>query len=286
MENIQLSNSIPQAFTVWGGFDYEIAKYDKMSSRPELKVDDENGFIRFFRSLPSKEVVNESNPTTIRLFDRGDWYTAHGTDAEFIARTVYKTTSVLRTLGRSDSGGLPSVTLSVTVFRNFLREALFRLNKRIEIWVSAESGRGQWKLGKQASPGNLQDVEEELGGLGGNAMDSAPIILAVKVSARSSEAKNIGVCFADASVRELGVSEFLDNDVYSNFESLVIQLGVKECVIQLDSNKKDAERAKLRAIADTCGIAITERPMADFSTRDIEQDLTRLLRDERSAATL
>lgn len=38
MENIQLSTSIPQAFTVWGGFDYEIAKYDKMSSRPELKV--------------------------------------------------------------------------------------------------------------------------------------------------------------------------------------------------------------------------------------------------------
>lgn len=251
-----------------------------------LQVDDENGFIRFFRSLPSKDAVNESNPTTIRLFDRGDWYTAHGTDAEFIARTVYKTTSVLRTLGRSDSGGLPSVTLSVTVFRNFLREALFRLNKRIEIWVSAESGRGQWKLGKQASPGNLQDVEEELGGAGGNAMDSAPIILAVKVSARSSEAKNIGVCFADASVRELGVSEFLDNDVYSNFESLVIQLGVKECVIQLDSTKKDAELGKLRAIADTCGIAITERPMADFGTRDIEQDLTRLLRDERSAATL
>ncbi|OKL59264.1 DNA mismatch repair protein msh-2 [Talaromyces atroroseus] len=257
-----------------------------MSSRPELKVDDEVGFIRFFRSLPAKDAVNESNPTTIRLFDRGDWYTAHGTDAEFIARTVYKTTSVLRTLGRSDSGGLPSVTLSVTVFRSFIREALFRLNKRVEIWVSGEGGRGQWRLGKQASPGNLQDVEEELGGAGGTAMDSAPIILAVKVSARSTEAKNIGVCFADASVRELGVSEFLDNDVYSNFESLVIQLGVKECVIQLDSSKKDAELGKLRAIADTCGIAITERPVADFGTRDIEQDLTRLLRDERSAATL
>lgn len=199
---------------------------------------------------------------------------------------MYKTTSVLRTLGRSDTGGLPSVTLSVTVFRNFLREALFRLSKRIEIWVSGGTGKGQWKLGKLASPGNLQDVEEELGGAGGTAMDSAPIILAVKVSARSSEAKNVGVCFADASVRELGVSEFLDNDVYSNFESLVIQLGVKECIIQADGSKKDAELGKLRAIADTCGIALTERPATEFGTRDIEQDLTRLLRDERSAATL
>ncbi|KAL2014058.1 hypothetical protein VTN00DRAFT_1583 [Thermoascus crustaceus] len=252
-----------------------------MSSRPDLKVDDEVGFIRFFRSLPAPD-----NNDTVRIFDRGDWYTAHGADAAFIARTVYKTTSVLRNLGRSDSGGLPSVTMSVTVFRNFLREALFRLSKRIEIWVSAGAGKGQWKLAKQASPGNLQDVEEELGSSGGMAMDSAPIILAVKVSARANEARNVGVCFADASVRELGVSEFLDNDVYSNFESLVIQLGVKECLIQADGAKKDVELGKLRAIADSCGIAISERPVADFGTRDIEQDLTRLLRDERSAGTL
>ncbi|KAJ5723203.1 hypothetical protein N7488_001238 [Penicillium malachiteum] len=252
-----------------------------MSSRPDLKVDDEVGFIRFYKSLPESD-DNE----TIRVFDRGDWYSAHGSNAEFIARTVYKTTSVLRNLGRSESSGLASVTMTVTVFRNFLREALFQLNKRIEIWVSGGTGKGNWKLAKQASPGNLQDVEEELGSVGALSMDSAPIILAVKISARASEARNVGVCFADASVRELGVSEFLDNDVYSNFESLVIQLGVKECLVVMDSNKKDAELAKIRAIADSCGIAISERPASDFGVRDIEQDLTRLLRDERSAGTL
>ncbi|GLI72811.1 MSH2 protein [Penicillium ochrochloron] len=252
-----------------------------MSSRPDLKVDDEVGFIRFYRSLPEAD-----NNETIRIFDRGDWYSSHGADAEFIARTVYKTTSVIRNLGRSETSGLPSVTMSVTVFRNFLREALFRLNKRVEIWVSGGTGKGNWKLGKQASPGNLQDVEDELGSVGAMSMDSAPIILAVKISARASEARNVGVCFADASVRELGVSEFLDNDIYSNFESLVIQLGVKECLVVMDSAGKDAELAKIRAIADSCGIAISERPAADYGVRDIEQDLTRLLRDERSAGTL
>ncbi|KAA6408984.1 MAG: DNA mismatch repair msh-2 [Lasallia pustulata] len=244
-----------------------------MSSRPELKVDDELGFIRFFRGLPVKDAE------TIRIFDRGDWYTAHGDDAAFIAHTVYKTTSVLRQLGKSD-GGLPSVTMTITVYRNFLREALFRLGKRIEVWET--TGRMQWKVTKQASPGNLQDIEDELGG----QVDSAPIILAVKVSARASEARNVGVCFADASVRELGVSEFLDNDLYSNFESLLIQLGVKECLIQADGQKKDVELAKLRSIADSCGVAISERTVGDFGTKDIEQDLTRLLRDERAAGTL
>ncbi|KAL9598792.1 MAG: hypothetical protein Q9219_004290 [cf. Caloplaca sp. 3 TL-2023] len=244
-----------------------------MSSRPELKVDDEVGFIRFFRGLPVKD------DDTVRIFDRGDWYTAHGDDAAFIARTVYKTTSVLRQLGKADSG-LPSVTMTITVYRNFLRDALFKLGKRVEIWES--SGRMQWKVTKQASPGNLQDVEDELGG----QMDSAPIILAVKVSAKASEARNVGVCFADASVRELGVSEFLDNDLYSNFESLLIQLGVKECLLQMDTQKKDVELGKLRTIADSCGVAISERAAGDFGTKDIEQDLTRLLRDERSAGTL
>ncbi|KAL3250415.1 hypothetical protein ABHI18_011207, partial [Aspergillus niger] len=258
-----------------------------MSSRPDLKVDDEVGFIRFYRSISSSSDNDNNNNETIRVFDRGDWYSAHGAEAEFIARTVYKTTSVIRNLGRSDTGGLPSVTMSVTVFRNFLREALFRLNRRVEIWGSASGRGGQWKLIKQASPGNLQDVEEELGSVGGlNIEAGAPIILAVKISAKAGEARSVGVCFADASVRELGVSEFLDNDVYSNLESLVIQLGVKECLVQMDAGRKDVELGKVRNIMDSCGIAVSERHSGDFGVRDIEQDLTRLLRDERSAGTL
>ena len=186
---------------------------------------------------------------------------------------------MLRQLGKSDTG-LPSVTMTITVFRNFLREALFKLGKRIEIWHT--TSRMQWKVKKQASPGNLQDVEDDLGGY----LDSAPVILAVKFSAKASEARNVGVCFADASVRELGVSEFLDNDLYSNFESLLIQLGVKECLVQLDSQKKDAELAKIRAICDNCGVVVAERTTGDFGAKDIEQDLSRLLRGELAAGIL
>ncbi|KAK3317869.1 DNA mismatch repair protein msh-2 [Cercophora scortea] len=248
-----------------------------MSSRPELKVDDEHGFIRLFKSLPA---VGDD---TIRIFDRGDWYTAHGEDANFIARTVYKTTSVVRQLGKSDHTGLPSVTMTVTVFRQFLREALFKLGKRVEIWAS-NSGRMNWKIAKQASPGNLQDVEDELGG----QFESAPVILAIKITAKASEARTVGVCFADASVRELGVSEFIDNDLYSNFEALLIQLGVKECLIQMDKAEKDKdpELTKLKQIIENCGVAISERTASEFSTKDIEQDLARLLKDERASAML
>ncbi|KAM0667899.1 hypothetical protein ACQRIU_003764 [Beauveria bassiana] len=248
-----------------------------MASRPELKLDDEGGFIRFFKSLPA---VNDD---TVRIFDRGDWYTSHGDDANYIANTVYKTTSVVRQLGRNDHTGLPSVTMTVTVFRQFLREALFKLGRRVEIWQSP-NGRMNWKCIKQASPGNLQDVEDDLGG----QVESAPMIMAVKISAKASEARAVGVCFADASVRELGVSEFLDNDLYSNFEALLIQLGVRECLLPQDKSEKDKdpELAKLRQIIDNCGVAIAERPANDFGIRNIDQDLARLLKDEKATGLL
>lgn len=244
-----------------------------MSSRPELKVDDEVGFIRAYNQSEASKAAG-----TIRVFDRGDWLSAHGEDAVHIAKTQYKTTSVLKTLGRNP--GLPSVTMTVTAYKSFLREAIFKQGRRVEVLQS--SGRNQWKVVKQASPGNLQDIEEDLG----SNIETAPIILAVNITARANEARTVGVCFADASVRELGVSEFVDNDIYSNFESFLIQLGVKECLLQSDGSRKDAELNKLRAIADNCGCAVSERPASDFTSRDVEQDLERLLRTEQSVATL
>lgn len=53
-----------------------------MASRPEIKEEDESGFCKFFRNLADKD--NE----TVRIFDRGDYYSAHGEDAKFIANTV------------------------------------------------------------------------------------------------------------------------------------------------------------------------------------------------------
>jgi DNA mismatch repair protein MSH2 len=167
-----------------------------------LQVDDENGFISFFKRLPETDAI--------RVFERSDFYSVHGRDAIFVATTVYKTTSVLKQLG-SSRNALDSCTMSPTFFRSFLREVLFVQGKRIEIWQ--QKGRGPWEIIKQASPGNLQDVEEDFAG----QMESAPIVVAVKIQVKGEE-RTVGVCFADASARELGVSEFADNEVYSNLE--------------------------------------------------------------------
>jgi hypothetical protein len=48
-------------------------------------------------------------------------------------------------------------------------------------------------------------------------LTTSPVVMAAKLQIRGDQ-KVIGIAFADASIREIGVSEFIDNDVYSNFE--------------------------------------------------------------------
>lgn len=54
---------------------------------------------------------------------------------------------------------------------------------------------------------------------------SAPIVMAIKIANTPAAAGNnavktkaVGVAFADGSTRELGVSDFVDNDIFSNTE--------------------------------------------------------------------
>jgi DNA mismatch repair protein MSH2 len=62
-------------------------------------------------------------------------------------------------------------------------------------------------------------------------LTASPVVLAVKLQVKGDQ-KVVGVAFADASVREIGVSEFIDNDVYSNFE--VPEVGVRMLIEVVD----------------------------------------------------
>ncbi|KAG0366080.1 MutS-like protein [Gamsiella multidivaricata] len=252
-----------------------------LKDRPEFDLDNqgEQKYCSFLRSLPDRQ------ENCIRLFERssGDFYSVHGEDAFFIAQNVYKTTSVIKYLGGDVKTGVPSCTLSKTTCETFLRDALLNRQMRVEIWAAEPRKQNVWSIIKRASPGNLQDMEDLL--FAHTDMAASPIVMAVKIKA-GGDHRTVGVCFADATVRELGISEFIDNDLYSNFESLVIQLGVKECLIQADEGQKDYELSKLRTILQHCDIVITERKKSDFAIKDVEQDFNRLLEEDISIAAL
>ncbi|ORZ21889.1 DNA mismatch repair protein MSH2 [Lobosporangium transversale] len=252
-----------------------------LKDRPEFDLDNqgEQKYCSFLRSLPDRQ------ENCIRLFERssGDFYSVHGEDAYFVAQHVYKTTSVIKYLGGDVTTGVPSCTLSRTTCETFLRDALLNQQMRVEIWAAEPRKQNVWGIIKRASPGNMQDMEDLL--FVHTDMAASPIVMAVKAHI-GGDHRTVGVCFADATVRELGIAEFIDNDLYSNFESLVIQLGVKECLIQADEGQKDYELAKLRAILQHCDVVITERKKSEFSVKDVEQDFNRLLEEEISIAAL
>ncbi|KAI9092089.1 muts domain V-domain-containing protein [Phlyctochytrium arcticum] len=237
--------------------------------RPELSLDrpSEQGFITFFKGLPPKP------DETIRLFERGDYYSVHGDDALFVAQTVYKTSTVIKYLGGEGPKALPSCTLSKLNTNAFLRDLLLVRLYRVEIW--GMEGR-QWRIVKHASPGNLVSVEDML--FTSNEVSSSPVVLALKVMMKADQ-QLVGVAYTDATtMRTIGVSEFTDNDTYSNLESLLVQLSVKECVIPTELQNFELKR--IEEVLERCGVVVTQVKKGDFQLKDIEQDLNRLLDEE------
>ncbi|TKY85515.1 hypothetical protein EX895_005677 [Sporisorium graminicola] len=252
------------------------------SEKPDLGLDNaaESSFCQVFKAMPTPA------PGTLRLFDRSDFYSAHGDDAILIANLVFKTHSALKYLGSGgkDKGGLPSITLSVAAAKNFLREALTTRQMRVEIYSNAGGKRNnQWSIIKQASPGNLQQMEDMI--FVNADIVSSPIVMALKLTTRDG-VKTIGAAFADASNRELCVTEYAENDLFSNTESLMIQLGVKECILPKDDKGADVDLKKLRDVIERCGVVMFDNRRTDFSGKNIDQDLRRLLREESSGVTI
>ncbi|KAJ8331868.1 MSH2 protein [Batrachochytrium dendrobatidis] len=238
-------------------------------SQPDMALDksSETSFCRFFESLVQTQ-------GTLRLFERngGDYYSVHGIDAVFVSEHVYRTATVLKQLG----SGLQSCTLSKLNAMSFLKELLTEKQYRIEIWCPDSGKNNSWKISKQASPGNLQSVEDML--FVNTDVGSAPVVLAVTVTVKGSD-KIVGVGYTDATtMRRLGICEFVDNETFTNFESIMIQLGVKEVVMPDDSQNYDLK--KIKAIVLRCDAIITERRKSEFNIQNIQQDLSRLLESD------
>ncbi|EOY20929.1 hypothetical protein QUC31_007102 [Theobroma cacao] len=240
--------------------------FDERNKLPELKLDAKQaqGFLSFFKTLPN-------DARAVRFFDRRDYYTAHGENATFIAKTYYRTTTALRQLG-SGSDGLSSVTVSKSMFETIARDLLLeRTDHTLELY---EGSGSHLRLMKSGSPGNLGSFEDVL--FANNEMQDTPVVVALLPNFRENGC-TIGFSYVDLTKRVLGLAEFLDDSHFTNTESALVALGCKECLLPIESGKA-SECRTLNDALTRCGVMVTERKKTEFKARDLVQDLGRLIK--------
>ncbi|KAM0897626.1 hypothetical protein ACQ4PT_022444 [Festuca glaucescens] len=233
---------------------------------PELKLDarQAQGFISFFKKLPK-------DPRAIRLFDRRDYYTAHGENATFIEKAYYHTMTALRQLG-SNSDGISSVSVSRAMFETIARNLLLeRTDHTLELY---EGSGSSWRLTKSGTPGNIGSFEDIL--FANNDMQDSPVTVALFPVVRESQLY-VGLSFVDMTNRKLGLAEFPEDSRFTNVESALVALGCKECLLPADFDKS-IDLQPLQDAISNCSVLLTERKKAEFKSRDLVQDLGRIIR--------
>ncbi|XP_023233134.1 DNA mismatch repair protein Msh2-like [Centruroides sculpturatus] len=181
-----------------------------MSSK-EASGKDVQHDISFLSSLPQK------SSTTIRFFDRNDYYSLYGEDALFISKEIFKTQSMVKYIGNEKT---PYLWLSKSKFEVQLRDLLSIKQYRIEIYKNLASGKGNdWQIICKASPGNLTQIEDILFSNDEISEDiQAKGVLAIKLTVDNNQQKMVGVAYGDAFSQKILVSEFPDNDALSNLQ--------------------------------------------------------------------
>lgn len=94
--------------------------------------------------------------------------------------------------------------------------------------------------------------------------------MAVNVLTRENE-RCVGIAFVDMTKRQLGMTEFLDDDLYTSLESAMVALSCRECVLPQSTSAKSPDDRKLRDVMARCNVLVTEKKKSEFRYSSVLQ---------------
>lgn len=170
---------------------------------------------------------------------------------------------------------LPYVVLSKNNFESFIRDLLLVRNYRAEVYTNKGPTKtsNDWQLEFKGSPGNLTQFEDLL--FANNEMVAGSALIALHVKLLGKQ-KIIGIACVENNERLFSVSEFVDDDFYSELEAVIVILGPKECILP---SPRDADYDRIKTLLERNNVVVTSKKKQEFSLEknEVISDLNKLL---------
>ena len=210
--------------------------------------------------------AGEKSSSTVRIFEKNDYYYFFHADAELAAKFIYGSKTALKTMGKKTP-----VNFCVMKYANFescLRHIVLVRHFRVEIFKFV-AGRGgsapSYSLEVRASPGNIATIEHILYGEGGDSgARDTNYLLGLKVNpAQDGGQLSLGLAAVDTCLNVVRVIDFKDTpDMFSSLEAFLVQLGPREVLLPESDNKLIK---KISELVTRNKILVTDRSSKDFS---------------------
>ncbi|XP_022652038.1 DNA mismatch repair protein Msh2-like isoform X2 [Varroa jacobsoni] len=227
----------------------------------------DTNFIKFYGNLPSKPA------TTIRLFQRKNYYTVHDDDASLASAQLLKVSIV-------QIQGIPSAWISQKNYEKFLRFLLLAKAYRVEVY-SLDAASGSWQVSLNASPGNLVEVEDVLFSCDSNEDVNTHCsgIAALHVTNRGQQVV-VGLAYCEPILQSLRVAQLIDDMTLTKLQVLLVQISPKEMLIPT----KTESFPRVTQLLKRNNIAYHELGHEHFNDKNLEQDIEKIYKFARKQA--
>ncbi|CAH8492526.1 unnamed protein product [Dicrocoelium dendriticum] len=279
---IRRSNSLTILSLVFSQCGYFTTSLTWLTLKNEM-MNCDDPFYLFFCSLGAKP------STTLRCFERGDFFALYESDAFLVAKDFFNNSSVVKHY-RTEQTMLPYVMVKKSC-TDFLRHFLLKRQYRLEIYCKSTGcdNENDWVLKFKSSPGNMGQLEELLFQNGTMAESSGLSAISLRWL---DDQLFVSVAFCDRHSRRFAAGEFVDSLHLANLETALIQLESRECLVPAGllskpnlGDKPTGSKASdctllehLSIIFERAGVLVTEVEKGDFALPDVTHDLKYLLR--------